>query len=143
MAAETPDLDELRRELTTVPAESWTVCHQHGWGNRYFIASGRTRIDVAVFDDRWLMAEDVAAQTLAYQQHVARLHNMVPALLERLAAAETRAEHLTQAVIGARLQIEYLHEKFQETGSGNAVLARINVALAARAEPEGEDNGIS
>ena len=29
----------------------------------------------------------------------------------------------------AKLQIEYLHEKFGETGSGNAVLAKINRVL--------------
>lgn len=29
----------------------------------------------------------------------------------------------------ARLEITYLHEKFQETGSGNAVLARIDALL--------------
>ncbi len=38
-----------------------------------------------------------------------------------------------EAVLGeARLQIEYLQEKFQPTGSGNAVLARINAALAGK-----------
>ncbi len=31
----------------------------------------------------------------------------------------------------ARLQIVYLHEKFQATGSGNAVVAKIEAALAA------------
>lgn len=30
----------------------------------------------------------------------------------------------------ARLQIEYLHKKFKETGSGNNVLARIETELA-------------
>lgn len=29
----------------------------------------------------------------------------------------------------AKLQIEYLHDKFQTTGSGNAVLAKISAAL--------------
>ena len=46
------------------------------------------------------------------------------------------APRLYKALESARLQIEYLHEKFQETGSGNAVLAQINEALrAARKEP--------
>ncbi|MBS0343807.1 MAG: hypothetical protein JSS56_25155 [Proteobacteria bacterium] len=34
----------------------------------------------------------------------------------------------------ARVQIKYLHEKFQETGSGNGVLARIDAALAQGGE---------
>lgn len=34
------------------------------------------------------------------------------------------------ALKDARLQIDYLHGKFQETGSGNAVLSRIGAALA-------------
>lgn len=37
---------------------------------------------------------------------------------------------LRAALAEARLQIEYLHEKFGETGSGNAVLARITEALS-------------
>ncbi len=38
-----------------------------------------------------------------------------------------------EAVLGeARLQLEYMQEKFQPTGSGNAVIARINAALSHR-----------
>jgi hypothetical protein len=36
---------------------------------------------------------------------------------------------LVEALKEASLQIEYLHEKFQPTGSGNGLLARINAAL--------------
>ncbi len=53
-----------------------------------------------------------------------------PSKLELMAADRIAA---LEAVLGeARLQLEYLHEKFQPTGSGNAVLARINAALAAK-----------
>ena len=38
---------------------------------------------------------------------------------------------LLGALEEAALQIEYLHGKFQETGSGNAVLARARAAIAA------------
>jgi len=45
------------------------------------------------------------------------------------------APDLLKALIEAKLQIEYLHGKFQETGSGSGVLARINAVLAkARGE---------
>ena len=40
-----------------------------------------------------------------------------------------RVARLEEALREAKLQIEYLHGKFQETGSGNAVLARIDSAL--------------
>ncbi len=66
-------------------------------------------------------------------------------ILDRLDNINTRAEATQwaadayleikrlRAVLGdARLQIEYLQEKFQPTGTGNAVLARINAALAHR-----------
>jgi hypothetical protein len=43
---------------------------------------------------------------------------------------------LRAALRDARLQIEYLHGKFQATGSGNAVLARIDAALSP---PPAED----
>jgi len=38
-------------------------------------------------------------------------------------------EELVQAVEQAKMQIEYLHEKFQETGSGNAVLSKLDRVL--------------
>lgn len=45
-----------------------------------------------------------------------------------------RLSHTRAALEEARAQIEYLHEKFQETGSGNGVLARIDAALNAGGE---------
>lgn len=38
---------------------------------------------------------------------------------------------LAEAAEEAKQQIEYLHGKFQETGTGNAVIARLQSALAA------------
>ncbi len=35
-----------------------------------------------------------------------------------------------EALKEARLQIEYLHDKFKETGTGNAVLAKIDRVIA-------------
>jgi hypothetical protein len=52
-------------------------------------------------------------ETAAYIVHAA---NLYPELVEALEGAET--------------QIQYLHDKFQETGSGNAELARIRTILA-------------
>ena len=40
------------------------------------------------------------------------------------------APNLLAALRDAALQIEYLHDKFQKTGSGNAVLFTINAAIA-------------
>lgn len=40
-----------------------------------------------------------------------------------------RTKDLTDLLREAKLQIEYLHDKFQQTGSGNAVLARIDSML--------------
>lgn len=45
------------------------------------------------------------------------------------------APELYAALSEAKFQIEYLHEKFAETGSGNNMLAKIDAALAkARGE---------
>ena len=41
------------------------------------------------------------------------------------------ADTLAEAAEEATQQIEYLHGKFQETGTGNAVIARLESALAA------------
>ena len=38
---------------------------------------------------------------------------------------------LAEAAGEAKQQIKYLHGKFQETGTGNAVIARLESALAA------------
>jgi hypothetical protein len=48
-----------------------------------------------------------------------------------LRSAAAREAALVEALEQATLQIEYLHEKFQPTGSGNAVAARARAALAA------------
>ncbi len=40
-----------------------------------------------------------------------------------------RVKSLEEGLVEARLQIEYLHDKFQETGSGNAVLSNINALI--------------
>ena len=45
------------------------------------------------------------------------------------AALRARVARLEEALREAKLQIEYLHGKFQETGSGNSALARIDSAL--------------
>ena len=53
-----------------------------------------------------------------------------PAELEANALLMAAAPDMLAALRDAALQIEYLHEKFQETGSGNAVLFTINAAIA-------------
>lgn len=42
-------------------------------------------------------------------------------------------QQLRDALKEARLQIEYLHDKFSVTGSGNAALTKIDAALSAPA----------
>lgn len=55
-----------------------------------------------------------------------------------IAFAQDRIAELEVALHEARLQLEYLGEKFGQTGSGNAVLARISMALAGSATYERE-----
>lgn len=43
---------------------------------------------------------------------------------------QDKVDALTEVLHDARLQIEYLHDKFTATGTGNTVLARINAVLA-------------
>ena len=55
-----------------------------------------------------------------------------PRTFEQTVAAVLREidyAELVAVLEEARLQIKYLHEKFQETGSGNSVLSRINAVL--------------
>jgi chromosome segregation ATPase len=55
----------------------------------------------------------------------------------RAEVAESRCAALTDALTEARLQIVYLHEKFAVTGSGNAVIAHIDRALATEVKGNG------
>ena len=52
------------------------------------------------------------------------------------ALAEAEIVRLREALRDASLQIEYLHEKFQETGSGNAVLAKLRTFLGDTHDPD-------
>lgn len=46
-----------------------------------------------------------------------------------IALIERREKPMVEALKEAKLQIEYLHDKFNETGSGNSALAKIDAAL--------------
>jgi hypothetical protein len=48
---------------------------------------------------------------------------------EEVKAQYERIDELTTILGEARLQLEYLHEKFQPTGTSEAVLARIDAVL--------------
>lgn len=49
---------------------------------------------------------------------------------EELSAAYERIDELELTLNEARLQIEYLHDKFQQTGTSEAVLGRIYAVLS-------------
>ena len=49
--------------------------------------------------------------------------------LATMYSAADEIERLRAALREARLQIEHLHDRFQETRSGNETLARIDAAL--------------
>ena len=51
-------------------------------------------------------------------------------MLDADACLIAAAPDMLAALRDAALQIEYLHEKFQKTGSGNTVLTMINNAIA-------------
>ena len=53
-----------------------------------------------------------------------------PIALNRMLNEKTQqCEELAEALSEAALQIEYLQQKFQETGSGNSVLSKIRTVL--------------
>lgn len=56
-----------------------------------------------------------------------------PTLLSHIDTMEAERDEIVEMLREASLQIEYLHEKFQKTGTGETVLARIRMLLA-RAE---------
>lgn len=48
----------------------------------------------------------------------------------RIQALERENKALREALREAEIQIRYLHDRFKETGTGNAVIARIQALLA-------------
>lgn len=68
----------------------------------------------------------------------ARKNARTAADAQAIAFAQDRIEELETTLGEARLQLEYLSEKFGQTGSGNTVLARISMALAGSATYESE-----
>lgn len=50
-------------------------------------------------------------------------------ILAYINAQAGEIERLKGILLDARMQIEYLHDKFRETGTGNAMIARINMVL--------------
>lgn len=61
---------------------------------------------------------------------IAALATLQCAHAEELLAAYERVAELDAMLHEARLQLEYLHEKFNPTGTTAAVLARIDAVLA-------------
>ena len=51
---------------------------------------------------------------------------------EDYARLQARVEQLEAAMLEAKLQIEYMHGKFGETGSGNAVLDTLRRVLCGK-----------
>lgn len=56
--------------------------------------------------------------------------------------AEQKIDKLTDILDEARLQIEYLHKKYGEKGSGNNILARIETALTDNESIRQKDENI-
>lgn len=57
-------------------------------------------------------------------------HDEARAIARENLRLAVRIEALERALREAKLQIEYLHDKQGQTGSGNGVLARIDAVLA-------------
>lgn len=57
-------------------------------------------------------------------------YEIADAMLAARGTPDPARAKLVEALKNAKLQIEYLHEKFKQTGSGNHVLAQIDAALA-------------
>lgn len=56
-------------------------------------------------------------------------------LAERVGKVEKERDELIDALRNAKSQIEYLHGKFKQTGSGNQTLAHIESVLSRYPKP--------
>lgn len=86
--------------------------------------------------DLQLIVTDAANALYCAETHesiLSAIDDLDKALAER-DEANNRADRLAEVLREARRQIEYLHDKFQATGSGAAVLARIELALEDSAD---------
>ena len=78
--------------------------------------------------------EDITTDTIEKLAGYKHLTTMAKAVeeIERLKAVNTR---MMEAMKDAEIQIEYLHEKFKPTGSGNKTLSLILDAISAEIKP--------
>lgn len=59
-----------------------------------------------------------------------RVKDEVTPVFELLLKATEQRDKLLDALTGAIVQIEYMHRKFQETGSGNGLIAKLEQLVA-------------
>lgn len=81
--------------------------------------------------DVWLNAAQDARETLGYVEGETT-DDAACRVVAALAAEREANAGLRGLLAEAQIQIVYLHEKFQTTGSGNAVLSRIDAALETK-----------
>jgi uncharacterized protein (UPF0335 family) len=134
------EVERLRRERDGLKAEIVGTDHYAAdprkWGLRSMVkglvaraeAAEKERDDLA--DQIKLYREDNRSRDM---QEIMRVNNE---MLDRVSAAEARLARSREVIGEAIRQIEYLHDKFRETGSGNGVLARLRDALSD-SEPAG------
>jgi hypothetical protein len=100
--------------------------------NYAIIADGGTSLIADVYrKTNWngkKMIED-NSQSEANAQLIADAFNVTNETNKTPRELQKSHDELLDALIESRVQIEYLHDKFKETGSGNGVLFNINRAI--------------
>jgi hypothetical protein len=114
----TRDSDELERNAATIPiAKALTELHKSA-------------------DSAHLAASTECARANKAEGELAEARSLLDAIsnsTEHADAAQTWAmgkAELLEVMRSAKLQLEYLHGKFRETGSGNQTLARLESTIA-------------
>lgn len=79
----------------------------------------------------WCEVQTVAGDTVA----ILVANSLSSAEMDQRSNLIAAAPDMLDALKDAILQIEYLHGKFKQTGSGNAALARIGAVIARATAP--------
>jgi len=111
------EVQQLNARMENEPQEIYLVCFDLSETNKDYLPEHNDFDSLEGENVLWSPNDIAGMATIKYVHH------------SRISEFEAELNKYREALEESSLQIEYLHGKFKQTGSGNAVLARIKQVL--------------